>query len=133
MLTFTQIKQLSKYMNCKPSELNLEDFDFYDYYDANITAKEYIQDYIGTFNPKFISRCTNIAEDIIKDMQRSSDFYNDCSIALSYLIEATCGWDKFVKDALIVNGRGYFLSPYDGQEIELISSNGNIIYAYRNN
>ena len=34
------------------------------------------------------------------------------------LIEETCRIDKFVDDAIDTDGRGHFISSYDGEEVE---------------
>ena len=34
------------------------------------------------------------------------------------LIEGTCRIDKFVDDAIDMDGRGPFISSYDGEEVE---------------
>ncbi len=38
--------------------------------------------------------------------------------AVLSLVERTCGLDDFVEDAVSADGRGHFLSHYDGEENE---------------
>jgi len=50
------------------------------------------------------------------------------------IFDAISDFPEFVKDAVRADGRGHFLSHYDGEEIELgKDANGDNIYAYRTN
>ena len=60
---------------------------------------------------------------------------NSCEGANDFiesLIEKTCGMDSFIESAISADGRGHFISSYDGNEEE-ISVFGKYIYVYRIN
>ena len=62
-------------------------------------------------------------ENIVRDFKKLK------SEAVKSLIE---DFDHFVDDAVLSDGRGHFLSSYDGYEHE-VKINGNYYYIYRTN
>jgi hypothetical protein len=101
--------------------------------EADEACKVYIQDSVWAFRASFILNCTGLPsamEEAIENMQDSCEGANDAILAL---IKSTCGMDHFVRESLLADGRGHFLSPYDGEEVELKSESGETFYAYRIN
>ena len=49
-------------------------------------------------------------------MQRNS--CEDCNEFIKAMIDGTCGMNNFVERAIDADGRGQFLSQYDGEENE---------------
>jgi hypothetical protein len=88
--------------------------------EADETAKVYIKDSLWAFNASFIlCECglDSSGEDSLKAMQeKSCESANDF---IKSLVEKTCGLDSFVESAISADGRGHFLSSYDGEEVEL--------------
>lgn len=74
------------------------------------------------FNADFLEQCTELPETVFTKLVDENE-------AVAKLIEATCGMDYFVEQAVLADGRGHFLSGYDSEEIEL--PNG--YFAYRIN
>jgi hypothetical protein len=118
----------------------VKDSDFENGYDwlvltdeeADEKTKEYIQDSVWAFNASFIlGECglDQSGADSLKKMQRDS-----CESANAFilsLIEKTCGLDSFVDSAISADGRGHFLSGYDGEENEQYI-NGEYYFIYKN-
>ena len=119
--TNTKHRALAEFLN-----IDLEDVDSYedDYLvltddEADEAVREYIKDSVWAFNASFIlCECglDGSGEDSLKAMQeKSCESANDFILSL---IEKTCGLDEFVDSAVCADGRGHFLSSYDGEENE---------------
>ena len=129
----TDIKALANYLQVKQSEakelIDSGDYTIYSDSEANEAAKEYILNSAWAFNKNFIiGHCKALdfdkaSESILDAIQEQCESGND---AILKLIDDE---QEFVDDAIASDGRGHFLSGYDGNEIEL--ENGN--FAYRNN
>lgn len=90
--------------------------------EADERAKEYIEESIWAFYSSFLAKHTNIDEEIIKHLQDKCEGANDV------LLNAVKDINDFVNDAIGCDGRGHFISSYDGNEEEL-----NDLYIYRTN
>lgn len=79
---------------------------------------EYIEQSVWAFNPSFIAGECNLpkSEGVIKAAQEKCEDANDGILAM---IKGTCGLKSFVDSAESADGRGHFLSPYDGEENEV--------------
>jgi hypothetical protein len=82
---------------------------------ANEAAREYIRESLWAFRPEFIARYVpeSVSEKIITAVVESG--YEDSNEAIALLIGDKIG--TFTDDAIATDGRGHFLSPYDGREI----------------
>ena len=100
--------------------------------EAQEACKEYIKQSLWAFNASFIIDHSKLeyssdVEKCIKEMQgKLCESANDLVKAL---IEDL---DEFIEDAISADGRGSFLSPYDGNEEE-INIDSEYFYAYRLN
>lgn len=101
--------------------------------DVNDMAGKYIKDSLWAFNADFImSTCgLNTNKKVCESLQRmqaeTCEWCNDFILAL---IEGTCGLDDFIQEAIFADGRGHFLSMYDGEEHE-INIGSETYYIYR--
>jgi len=79
---------------------------------------EYIEQSVWAFRPSFIASECNLpeSEGMIKAAQEKCESANDGILAM---IKGTCGLKSFVDSAESADGRGHFLSPYDGDENEV--------------
>jgi len=79
---------------------------------------EYIEQSVWAFNASFIASECNLpeSEGMIKAAQEKCEDANDGILAM---IKGTCGLKSFVDSAESADGRGHFLSPYDGEESEV--------------
>ena len=90
--------------------------------EADKRAKEYIKDSIWAFYSSFLAKHTNLDEDIISHLQ------DKCESANDVLLNAIKDIDAFINEAIGQDGRGHFISSYDGEEYDL-----NGFYIYRIN
>jgi hypothetical protein len=79
---------------------------------------EYIEQSVWAFRPSFIASECNLpeSEGMIKAAQEKCEDANDGILAM---IKGTCGLKSFVDSAESADGRGHFLSSYDGEENEV--------------
>ena len=122
-----KIKALSKFLECAVDDLIIcgydedvlkygcEEYLVLSDDEADERAREYILDSIWAFNPDFIAGHTKPGfeiVDLIKEYQKKCESANE---GLKALIEDL---DYFIDDAISSDGRGHFISAYDGDENE---------------
>jgi len=129
-----KIKALATFIGCEIEELNQTKWGHYglDSFElgskeyaigmdseADAACAEYIRDSVWAFRAEFIvSECGlpyQLAEPIQAWQEKECESAND---GIASLIEKTCGMDSFVESAISADGRGHFLSSYDGEENE---------------
>lgn len=98
--------------------------------EADKAAEEYVENTAWAFTADYLQDMTGIPHEMFEAVQDKCEGAQDAILAC---IEATCGIESFRENAVADNGRGTFLSGYDGQEEEFEMSDGNISYAYRLN
>ena len=81
--------------------------------EADEMAKDYIKDSIWAFSSWFLASHSGLDEEIIKHLQEKCEGANDV------LLKSIKDIDSFVSDAIGCDGRGHFLSGYDGNEQEI--------------
>ena len=86
--------------------------------DADAKAYEEIEELLWAFNADFIIDMCGFSggEKSLTAMQRES--CEDCNEFIKAMIEGTCTLDTFVQSAIETDGRGHFISMYDGEENE---------------
>lgn len=101
--------------------------------EANEACADYVKDSLWAFNASFILEECGLdfsGEESLKAMQnKACENANDFILSL---VEKTCGLESFVDAAVSADGRGHFLSGYDGNENE-VKVNGKYWYVYRIN
>jgi len=125
-----KIQALANYLECEVDELKKTAYDenTFEYgnqeylvltdSEADEKAKEDILDSLWAFNTSFILSHTEIdwnnrTEKAIQKMQQ--ELCEDANEIVKALIKDL---DQFVDDAILADGRGHFLSGYDGEENE---------------
>lgn len=104
--------------------------------EATYATRSNILDTLWAFNPRFVVMHTSFYhtstmeadeafEEALKEMQ--AKLCEDANPIVKALI---VNMDEFVENAILADGRGHFLSSYDGEEIELERGK---YYAYRVN
>lgn len=93
--------------------------------EADAAITEYIRESVWAFNPSFLSSMTGVPEEAFSSLADQCESGNDWVLRL---IEKTCGLESFVEAAVSADGRGHFLSGYDGDEHE-----SGEFYIYRTN
>ena len=116
------IEALKKHTNCEYSDITKEGKTTYFIGDqeylvlndkeAQKRCEEDIKQSIWAFNSSFLSFHTDINEDIIKSVQEHCESSNDM------LLNSIKDIEKFINEAIASDGRGHFISYYDGHEHE---------------
>lgn len=96
--------------------------------EADELAKEYILESVWAFNPSFLSGETGIDEEVFKAIQENGKCESNNDAILSCIDDE----DSFVDAAIRADGRGHFISMYDGNEDEQHTDFGTF-YIYRVN
>jgi hypothetical protein len=97
--------------------------------EANSAARSYIEDSLWAFNANFILDCCGLDRSGAESLQNMQEkACEDANGFIASLIKRTGSIDHFVERAIQEDGRGYLLSRYDGEEIELL---GGKYYAYK--
>jgi hypothetical protein len=130
-------KALSKFLGCKKAEIEVTAYDENTFdaegceylvltdCEADEMAQEYIADSLWAFNPSFLADETGVPEEMFKC---ASEMCEDANEGFLKAVESTCGLVEFAESAIRSDGRGHFLSTYDGNENEQ-----NEYYIYRTN
>lgn len=109
--------------NCtEVEELDPDEFYENDYYvltdeEADEKAKEYIEQSLWAFNASFLAEETGFDPEIFEAIQSNGKCESNNDVIENTIIK-TCGIDAFVDAAISADGRGHFLSSYDGHENE---------------
>ncbi len=85
-------------------------------YEADEACKDDIKESVWAFNADFIIQHSDLpweAEEMVKGFQESK-----CEGANETILAMISDFDEFVEDAISADGRGHFLSGYDGDEVE---------------
>lgn len=96
--------------------------------EADEKAKEYILDSVWAFTPSFLSSFTGFDIEVFEAIQNNGRCESNNNAILSMIDDE----DDFVNDAITADGRGHFMSSYDGNENEE-SVNGTTYFIYRIN
>ena len=106
-----------------------DDYSVYTDEEADEKAEIYISESVWAFNAGFIinhSKLPYEAIEMVEGFQSAK-----CEDANDTILALIDDFDEFVSDAISADGRGHFLSSYDGEENEEMV-NGETYYIYRN-
>lgn len=84
--------------------------------EADEKAAEYIRDSVWAFNASFLASFTDMPQEMFEAAQGKCEGANDA--VLQCIERADGGLAAFVEEAISADGRGHFLSSYDGEENE---------------
>ena len=102
--------------------------------EADEACEEYIRESVWTFRAEFLSAYTPAGINVEEIESLRGDRCEDANQGLVALIEAGAGMDELIQDAIDADGRGHFLSSYDGEETEeSLDNDGETFYIYRTN
>jgi len=96
---------------------------------ATRRTKEYIENSLWAFNADFLSTYTGLDIAVFEALQPACE---DGNLAVRSIIDKTGDFDEFADEAISCDGRGHFLSTYDGEEREFDVA-GETYYYYRMN
>lgn len=135
-MTDPKITELAKFLDVDVDDIELDDWGYYNIgneeylvltdEEANERTAEYINESIWAFNSGFIIDHSDLpyeASEMIEAFQRDK-----CESANETILALINDFDEFVEDAISADGRGHFLSHYDGEEHETEN-----YYIYRTN
>ena len=96
--------------------------------EADEKAKEYIKESAWAFNPSFLSSHSKdgIDEDVFKCLSEKCESSNEAVLSL------IDNFNDFAEDAISTDGRGHFMSSYDGHE-NIVEIKGFEYFIYRIN
>jgi len=94
--------------------------------EADEEARDYIRQSVWAFNSGFLQCHTDIDSEILEAAQEK------CEGANEMIFNSIKDFDDFVSDAISSDGRGHFMSSYDGYEHEE-TINDKEYYIYRTN
>ncbi len=138
----TKAKALAKFLDCDLEDVSRNDYDS-DCFEvsgerenflvltndeANTRCREQIEQSFWAFNTGFILSHTDLpleAEKMIQSFQKEK--CEDANDTIRALIK---DFDHFVNDAISADGRGHFISGYDGEENEA-ELDGEMFFIYR--
>ena len=125
----TKIEALAKFLEISTEDIteinddNLATEDSSEYLvltdeEADAKAYEEIEESLWAFNADFIIDMCGFSggEKSLIAMQRES--CENCNEFIKAMIEGTCGLNFFMNRAIKYDGRGHFISGYDGEEVE---------------
>jgi hypothetical protein len=129
VLTLTKEKTLAEFLGVEENEVKENSWGTYgigngnEYMvvtddEADEKVYEEIENSLWAFNAEFIIEMTRLKSGVksLRNMQENS--CEDCNDFIRNIIDSTCGMDSFVKSAIESDGRGHFISYYDGKENE---------------
>lgn len=129
----TNQEALAKYLNISIEEADtlLEDCDYIIYTndEADEAAKESILNSAWAFNADFIIEHSEALDHDTSSFTIIKAIQEQCEDGNAAILRLINDKDEFVVGAISADGRGHFLSAYDGDEIQL--ENGT--FAYRQN
>jgi len=103
-------------------------FSVYTDTEADEEVIEYIKDSLWAFNASFLSSYTNLPLEVFEALQPQCENANE---AILCIIEKNGSIEDFAQEAISIDGRGHFLSGWDGVEYEYYI-NGEYYYVYEN-
>ena len=89
--------------------------------EADEQARTDIEDSLWAFNAEFILDCCGLDSDpnVAKSLRKMQEVSCEgCNDFIRALVDGTCGIEEFAEQAILADGRGQFLSTYDGEEGE---------------
>lgn len=125
-----RVNALAKHLGIEASEINDQLCDHYgmtsfradgcEYAignddEATEAAKLNIKDSAWAFTPSFLSSFCDLPEEVFTCLQSKCEDANEPVLSL---IAKSGGFDKFADEAISCDGRGHFMSSYDGEENE---------------
>lgn len=123
---------LAKHLDVTVDEAkeSLEDYTVVTDDEADNLAGDYIRESLWAFNSSFLETYTDIDSGAIKAIQEKMS--ESCNTVFLTILKGNGYLNQFINDAISSDGRGHFLSSYDGEEHEQTVT-GVTYYIYRNN
>jgi hypothetical protein len=94
--------------------------------EADKRAADEIAESVWAFRPEFLSAHSDADQEVFEALQATGK----CESLNGPVRSLIRDWDHFVSDAIAADGRGHFISSYDGEENE-VSIGGKWFFVYR--
>lgn len=142
-MTKTKIELLAKHLEINTEEIeqssyneNLFEVGNNEYLvvtdeEADEETKDYIKETVWAFSASFLANFTDLPKEMFTAIQDKCENANDPILTVIERVDG--GLDEFVSQAVKADGRGHFLSSYDGNENEVRDEDGELFYIYRKN
>lgn len=126
-----QIRALCAFLECEPDDLSRESYDHYGLAlysqgsrqyaigtdsEADAAARKSIEESAWAFNSSFLASFCDLPEEVFTALQDKCEGSNDAVVSLIERSEG--GLEAFAEEAIDADGRGHFMSSYDGAENE---------------
>ena len=98
--------------------------------EADDKVADYIEDSLWAFSPSFLSSVTGVDSEVFEAIQANGRCEDNNDAIMSIISATNTDMKEVAKEAVRWDGRGHFLSSYDGKEIE-VYANGEYYYCYR--
>jgi len=124
----SKVSELAKFLDCEVEDLEESSYDeslfswgneeylVYTDEEADEAVKDYIKESAWSFQAWFIVDHSELPYEAIEMVQ---GFQKKCEGANETILALITDLDEFVNDAISADGRGHFLSGYDGKENEI--------------
>lgn len=100
--------------------------------EATLQAYAHIRDSVWAFRPEFLAKYVPMP---VKAIQKLQELCEDANPALLAMLDQAGKFKQFADDAIAADGRGHFLSNYDGKEAvvasDSVAGDGQSFYIYR--
>lgn len=89
--------------------------------EADESSRARVTEDLWAFNASFVIAHCNLddSDAVVRAFTKmQEELCEDATPFVRAIIEGTVGLERFVSDAINADGRGHFLSQYDGEEVE---------------
>ena len=98
--------------------------------EADEKVEEYVENTLWAFSPNFLSSVTGVDESVFEAIQDNGRCEDNNGAIMSILYATETSISEVAGEAISWDGRGTFLSSYNGEEIE-VYVDGEYYYCYR--
>ena len=98
--------------------------------EADEKVEEYVENTLWAFSPRFLSSVTGVDESVFEAIQDNGRCEDNNGAIMSILYATKTSISEVAGEAISRDGRGHFLSSYDGEEIE-VYVDGEYYFCYR--
>ena len=98
--------------------------------EADDKVEEYVEGSLWAFSPSFLSSITGVDSEVFEAIQANGRCEDNNDAIMSIISATNTDMKEVAEEAVRWDGRGHFLSQYDGQEIE-VYADGEYYYCYR--
>ena len=115
----------------------IRDIDLGDYHvltdtEADDMNLEQVRESIWAFNADFLAGFLGCPVEAVQAVQNNDKCEDNNEVFINWLSETNNTIEEFAEEAASVDGRGHFLSPYNGEELE-VDFDGTDYYIYKLN